>query len=207
MDATGQAVTDKLGAALREKISAPGHLSSVIKPTPRAAEGYFEEIRIEATGVSLKRIKVTELSMDARNVRIDVPRLMRDGQVETLSSQTTLRAVITEDDLTDMLATGNTTRDMGLKVKYQGTKVSITGNLNYSLVNGPVTGLGGLRMLPGHKVNLDILSLKLRGVEAPSFLKGYLSSKLNPVLDFQDVPFNPPFKGVTVSGQRAVIAA
>jgi hypothetical protein len=94
---------------------------------------------------------------------------------------------------------------MNLKVKFLGDKLGVSGNLNYMLLNGPVTGVGKLRMAPGHKVFLDILSLKLRGVEVPAFVKNQFSGRLNPLIDTSDLPFNPPFKGVTVIGKKAVL--
>ncbi len=206
LDAQGQKVTRALTRSLQNRISSPGgRLKLTVRPTARAGSGYFSEIRIEGRPAQLKKLRVSEFYLAARDVRVDVASLFREGKVRTLSSVTSLRAVVSEDDLTAMLAEGRHTRDMGLRVKYNGTQINVTGNLNWTLINGPVSGVGMLRMAPGHKVYLDILSLKLRGVEVPGFIKDKFSAKVNPVINYEDLPFNPPFKGVRVVGTKAII--
>jgi hypothetical protein len=153
-----------------------------------------------------KKLRVTEFDLDAKNVHLDVASLWNGNRVKTFQSNTKLRAVITEDDFTDMLAQGKHTQGMNLKVRFLGDKLSVTGNLNYTLINGPIQGLGKLRMVPGHKIYLDILSLKLRGVEVPLFVKNQFAGHINPVIDYDDLPFNPPFKGVRVVGKKAILS-
>jgi hypothetical protein len=138
-------------------------------------------------------------------VRLDVGSLWSANKVKTYQSTTSLRAVITEQDLTTNLARGNGTKNMGLKVRFLGDKIGVTGNLNYALINGPVSGTAKLRLAPGHKVYLDILSLKLRGVEVPGFIKNQFAGHINPIISYQDLPFNPPFKGVRMVGNKAVL--
>ncbi len=205
-EAANRRVTAKLEAVLRERVSGPaGNLKLLIKPTSRAAEGYFDEIRIESSPIKLKKMRMSTFFLDARHVQIDVKRLFENHKVDTLAAQTVVKAGISEDDLTDLLAQGKSTKDMGLKVKYQGDKMSVSGTLNFPLLNGPIDGIGKLRLAPGHKVYLDILSLKLRGVETPQFVKSQLENRLNPVIDYKDVPFSPPLKGVVVNGTMATI--
>ncbi|HVF09845.1 MAG TPA: LmeA family phospholipid-binding protein, partial [Abditibacteriaceae bacterium] len=97
-----QRVTAALTRVLQAKVSSPGgkmHLR--VRPTARAGEGYFSEIYIAAHPATIKKkLRISELVMRARNVRLDVPHLLNEGKVRTLSSTTTLRAVITENDLT-----------------------------------------------------------------------------------------------------------
>jgi hypothetical protein len=176
-------------------------------PTARASEGYFAEIRLSAAPMQLKKkLRVTEFIMDARNVRIDVPYLWKERKVRTLQAKTQLRATITEDDLTQMLAKGKHTKAMGLRIKFLGDKLMVTGNIDYALIKGPISGIGKLRMLPDHKVNLDIISMKLRGVELPALVKSQFAGRLNPIIDYTDLPFNPPFKGVKVVGKKAYLS-
>lgn len=208
LDAPGKRVMDRLLVILHRRVKKPDgtpvHIE--VTPTARAAEGYFSRILIRDAPVQLKKkLRVSQVLLDARNVRIDVPLLWSERRVRTFSSQTSLRAVISESDLTSMLAKGRHTAEMGLRVRFLGDKLGVTGNLNYALINGPIVGVGKLRMAPGHKVYLDILSLKLRGVEVPAFIKNQFSGRINPVINYDDLPFSPPFKGVKVVGNKAYL--
>ena len=179
-----------------------------VRPTDRAAEGYFSEIYIAAHPATIKKkLRISALVMRARNVRLDVPHLLREGKVRTLSSNTTLRAVITEKDLTDLLAKGKHSRAMGLRVKYLGDRMRVTGNWKWGWFNGPIIGVGKLRLAPDYKIHLDILSLKLNGAEVPQFVKNKFSEKINPVIDYEDMPFRPRFRGVKVEGTKATVSA
>ena len=203
-----QRVTSQVTSLLRNLVKNPtgGGVNISIVPNARAGEGYFDRISIKGAPLKFKKLYVSEFALDARNVKINVPDLYSVGKIRTSRSTTTLRAVISEDDLTKMLASSKSTRSMGLRVKYVGDKMRVTGNLNYGLVNGPVTGVAKLRQGGDHKVYLDILSLKLRGVEAPGFVKNQFSNRINPVIDYKDLPFNPPFKTLKIVGNKAYLS-
>ena len=208
LDAADQRVTNQVQTILKNLVKSPTGAPVTIQVTPssRASEGYFDHIVIKGAPLQFKKLFVSEFALDARNVRVDVPALSSVKKVRTSSSTTTLRAVISDDDLTKMLGRSKSTRDMKLRVKYVGDKMNVSGTLNYPLVNGPVTGVAKLRQGGDHKVYLDILSLKLRGVEAPAFIKNQLSSRINPVIDYQDLPFNPKFKSLKVVGNKAYLS-
>lgn len=208
LDAQDLKVVNRLNWLLNRHVKKPNgsKINISITPTARASEGYFSQILMSGSPAQLKKkFRVSQLNLDARNVHLDVASLWNGNRVKTFQSQTKLRAVISEDDLTSNLATGST-RSMGLKIKFLGDRIGVTGNLNYALINGPIDGVGRLRMAPGHKVFLDILSLKLRGVEVPGFIKNQFSNHINPVIAYEDLPFNPPFKGVKMIGNKAVLS-
>lgn len=208
LDARDKKVTAQVESILRDLIKSPtGKPATIqISPNARASEGYFDRIVIKGAPLQFKKLYVSEFLLDARNVKVDVPALSSVRKIRTSRSTTTLRAVISEDDLTKMLRHSSGTKDMNLRVKYVGDKMRVTGNLNYPLVNGPVTGVAKLRQGANHKVFLDILSLQLRGVEAPGFVKSQLSNRINPVIDYEDLPFHPPFKTLKVVGNKAYLS-
>jgi hypothetical protein len=209
LDAQDQRVAQALTRALRARVSSPGRAVNIqVTPTSRSDAGYFSQIVISGRPAKVKKLQISELDLRARNVRVDVRHLLSTGEVRTLSSRTTLRAVVSESDLTRLLGQGKRTRDMGLRVKYiDGGRMRVTGNLNYTLLNGPVTGIAKLRLAAGSKVHLDILSLQLRGHEVPQFVKDQFASRINPVIDYQDLPFQPQFKGLSITGPRATLRA
>ena len=205
-------VPQRVEKILRERVISPtNNLKLVLKPGARAAEGYFDEIIVEGQPVRIKKLRIAEFSVHAKDVRISVPGLA-EGKIRTIKATTKMRAVVTEDDLTAMLALGKSTATMGLKVKYlkdkeHGDVMQVTGNWAWSWFSGPIVGLGKLRVTDDNKVFADILSLKLNGREVPGFVKSKFSEKLNPVLDYNDVPFQPRFRSLKVEGPRAILNA
>lgn len=207
-NAQGQKVVNRVDQLLRSTIKNQdgSRLNIKLTPTANAAQGYFSDVRISGGATKLKSLFVSEFQLHSQNVQVDVPSLWSVGKVRTKKANTQLRVVITEEDLTRMLASGKHTKDMELKVKYVGDKMQITGKLNYTFLNGPVSGVGKLRQTADHNVYLDILSLQLRGVEAPGFIKNQLASRINPVVNYANVPFNPPFRSLRVVGNKAILS-
>ena len=208
LDAADQRVTSELTRILRARITSPSGVKITVVPSARASEGYFAQVALAGKNAKIKKLPLSELTLDARNVRIDVPYLRRENGIKTLAASTTFRAVVSENDLTNLMAQGKSTKDMKLRVKYlPDGRMKVSGQLNYTLVNGPVQGIGRLVLMPGSKVNLDIQSLQLRGHEVPQFIKDQLSSRINPVIDYADVPFKPRFRNLKVVGTRAILSS
>jgi len=213
VDAQGQRVIAALSKFLRGRVTNPnGKLQLKLVPTARVAEGYFSEIYMAGHPAQIKKLHLSELVMRARNVHINVPHLMQTGRLQTFTSNTSLRAVISEGDLTNLLAKGKHSKDMGLKVKYVkhptwGDVMHVTGKLNWTLINGPVSGYGKLKLMPGHQVHLEILSMQLRGHEVPAFIKNQFMNKVNPVVEYDDLPFRPKIKALKVQGGKATLFA
>jgi hypothetical protein len=208
LDAADKRVVTQIEAILRKRIKSEkgGKVNIRIVPTERASEGYFSEIAITGVSAKVKKLPISELALNAKNVQIDVPYLFSEKKIRTKKSTTTFRAVVSDSDLTRMLAQGKHTGDMKLNVKYQGDSMKVTGVLNYALIKGPVEGTAKLRRGADHKVFLDIISMKLRGTEIPAFMKNRFASQINPVIDYEDLPFSPPFKTVKVVGNKAYIS-
>jgi len=208
LDAADQRVVTQVEAVLRKRIKSSngGKINVRVVPTDRASEGYFSEIAVSGVSAKIKKVYISEVNLNAKNVQIDVPALFSENKIVTKKSTTALRAVITDADLTKMLAQGKNTADMKLNVKYEGDHMRVTGNLNYMLLKGPVEGTAKLRQGADHKVFLDILSMKLRGTEIPAFMKNQFSNHINPVINYDDLPFNPPFKTIKVVGNKAFLS-
>lgn len=205
---SAQAVSDALKKALKESISSPGG-NMVVKITAnsKTAQGYFAEVYVAARPAKIKKRQFSEFVMRAKNVRLDVAKLMK-GRIKTLASQTTLRAIITESELTQALAKGQDSADKGLKVKFAANgAVRVTGTWKWSWFSGPMDAVGKLRLGPNYTVVADISSLKLNGKIVPQGLKNKFQQEINPLLDYQDLPFRPPFKSLKFVGAKAIITA
>jgi hypothetical protein len=210
LTAADKQVAQQVEKALRSRYTSPNKsLRLVVQPTTRSREGYFSEIIIEGKPVQIKRLRVSEFSLRAKDVRVKLESLKKN-KVHTSQAKTRFRAVVSENDLTHMFAQGKHTRAMGLKAKYikdatHGDVLQVAGNWKWSWFNGPVTGVGKLRITKDNQVFADIISLKLNGAEVPGFVKNKFSDSLNPVLDYNDVPFQPRFNQLKVQGSRAIL--
>jgi hypothetical protein len=204
-------VTDALKRFLNRRISSPsGKLTMVIRPGARADLGYFNEVVIVGKPTKIKKLQVSEFSMHARNVRLNPATLTRkrDKSIDTLAATTSMRAVITENDLTSMLARGRASKDMNLRIKFLNGAIRVTGNWNWGWFSGPVIAVGKLRLVKGtngNQVYFDISSLKLNGTEVPAFIKSRFSDKLNPLISYDDLPFSPKIRTLTFEGPKAII--
>lgn len=205
---TAQNVTEALDGILKKRITSPGgNMVVKITPGPRAAQGYLQEVYISAKPAQIKKRRFSELVLRARNVRLDVDKLM-NGKIETLSSQTHLRATVTESELTQALARGQDSADKNLRVKFQNNgSVHVTGYWQWGWFSGPMEATGKLRLGPGYTVVADIATLKLNGANVPAALKSKFEERINPLIDYEDLPFRPPFKTLTFKGDKAFIAA
>ena len=209
----GRAVAARLKRFLSRRISSPGgKLTMHIKPGARPDLGQFSEIVIAGKPIRLKKeLQVSEFAMRARNIRIDTAALMRedDRELKTLKATTSVRAVITENDLTTMFARGRRSKEMNLLVRFQGDRIRVSGNWNWGWFSGPVTMTGKLRLTKsagGNQVYFDILSLRLNGASVPSFMQNKFSEKLNPLISYDDLPFLPQIRSIRFVGNKAVLS-
>lgn len=208
VSAQGQRVINQVRALFNAKVSSPGgKLSLRIVPGAHPEKGEFREIFASGTPARVKKLQISALTLRARNVQIDVDQLMKRNRFATLKSQTSLHAVVSDSDLTRYLARGKHTKDMKLKVRFRGKATHVTGNFKWQWFSGPVEGLGRLRLGANHKVYFDIVNLKLNGKAVPDWLKKKFSDKINPIIDYDDVPFQPQFKSLQIRGNHAVLTA
>lgn len=209
----GRNVTQKLTKYLKRRISSPrGQLTFVIRPGARPDLGHFSEIVIAGNPIQLKKkLQISEFSMRARNVRIDPNAILRDDnrELRTLSANTSVRAVISEDDLTSMLAKGRRSAEMNLRVKFNSGNIRVAGNWKWGWFNGPVVANGKLRLVRGsggNQVFFDISSLTLNGAQVPGFMKNKFSEQLNPLISYNDLPFLPQIRTIRFVGKKAFLS-
>jgi hypothetical protein len=204
---SGERVTQALEQYLKKRITSPGQLDIKITPDAKAEQGYFKEILIVAKPAKIKRRQFSLLRLRATNLHIDPNALLRDNDLETISSTTTLYAEVTADELTKALSHGKDSSVMNLKVDFKGDVIQVSGNYNWGLFSGPFTATGKLRLASGHKIVADIQSLKVNGFETPAFIKNKFSERINPLIDYTDLPFKPPFRKLVIQGNKAIVYA
>jgi len=204
----GHRVVSKVREILHAKVSSPGgQMKLNIVPGAHPERGEFREISAIGAPAKVRKLEITSIHITARDVRIKVADMFRENKIRTTTAKTTLRAVVTDNDLTRYLGKGNHTRDMGLQVRFMGKATRVTGNFKWQWFSGPVEGYGRLRLGDDCKVYFDILTLKLNGKAVPDWLKVKFSEKINPIIDYDEVPFRPQFKRLQIQGDRAILTA
>lgn len=204
----GQRVVQKVRAVMTSRVSSPGgRMQLRLTPGAHPEKGEFKEIYASGSPAKVRKLEISSLTLRARDVKINVNDLFRENKLRTSSAKTTLRAEVTDSDLTRYLARGKHTKDMKLQVRFQGKATRVTGNFKWQWFSGPVDGLGRLRLGPNYKVYFDIVTLKLNGKAVPDWLKEKFSEKINPLIDYDDVPFRPQFKSLQIRGNRAILTA
>lgn len=204
---TGQ-VSQALERYLKGRITSPGGKSQIkITPAPKSQQGYFQEIFITASPAQIQKKRFSQLRLRAKNLRIDPNALLNKNELKTLSSTTTLYAEVTADELTKALASGKDSSKMNLRVKFIGQQIQVSGNYNWGIFSGPFIATGKLRLSSGHKIVADVQSLKINGMEAPVFIKNKFSERINPLVDYTDLPFQPPFRKLVIRGNKAIVQA
>jgi hypothetical protein len=205
---SGARVTQALENYLRKRITSPGgELNIKITPGTKSDQGYLKDVLIVAKPARIKKKQFSLLRLHATNVHIDPRALLDDNDLETISSTTTLYAEVTDEELTRALAGGKKSSVMNLKVNFRGNLIQVSGNYNWGIFSGPFTATGNLRLAPGHQIVADIQSLKINGFEAPAFIKQKFSERINPLIDYTDLPFKPPFRKLVIQGNKAIVYA
>lgn len=201
-------VTKALEDYLRDRISSPGgKLELKITPGKKADQGYFTEVLIVARPAKIKKRQFSLLRLRAKNLHINPHALLKNNELETISSQTTLYAEVTAQELTKALASGKESSVMNLKVTFKGDLIQVSGNYNWGIFSGPFIATGKLRLASGHQIVADIQSLKINGFEAPALIKNKFSERINPLIDYTDLPFKPPFRKLVIKGNKAIVYA
>lgn len=206
-------VVEALEKSLRKFIvnpSASGAVTIKILPQSTAAttKGRFKEVEIRSEPAKIKgKIPLEEINLTARDVVVEVDRLLKEGDIATTSvGDTTLRAVFSEEGLTSMLSRGKSTRDMNMKVKFLDSKVHVTGNWKLWVFKGPFETTGALWAQNKRYLNIKLETLKINRREAIPAMKTKFEETVNPLVDFEDLPFKPKVKSLRFQDNLCIVS-
>jgi hypothetical protein len=176
-----------------------------------ASQGHFSHVALESSPVEIrKKLTLETLRIEGADVVIDPEKLIKDGDLIVKSSKhMTLSASATAQQFTSFLAKGKHTKDMKLKVTFENDKMRVTGNWKLGFLGGPINTIGRLVVAGKDEIHFKVDSLRLNGIGAPRAIINKFENSINPVVESQDLPLNPPinkvqFKGdmMTISGER-----
>jgi len=210
---TADLVLGRLEAKIRTGFTNPENPKSAeIKIIPYdntalAGEGRLKAVVIRSAPAMIKKVPAEEIDMRADDVRIDVKKLLKDDDIVTISTaRTRLNAIISESNLDSLFARGRSTKDMKLKTKFDGGKVTISGTWKLFMFKGPIRTVGKLAVTADNNLNYELESLKLNHAEAPASLKKQFMQRLNPVVEFSDMPFKPKVQSIAFKGSKVYVS-
>lgn len=195
---------DQVSTRIRNKINSKWRTTNLkVSVVPisqtKTDQGEFKQIKITASSVVVKDIKMAPVSIEATDVNLDLEALVRRNEVEaTRAKGTHFSTRVTQADLNKALA----------------LKKTPVQNLRCELGNGTITFLGtyklgfgaNLRMegklvpTPDRRgINLVPTKASVSGVPLPAGPLNTVLSKLNPLVDFKKLPLSPRVQRITIS--------
>jgi len=201
---SSQRVMQALEQVLRRDITNPkntnGLFLRIVPASPEETEkGRFQLVEIASKPARIRNIFLRELRARAVEPVIDVAALLERGKLRTISvKDSTLEGVIDAGNLERMLAELKATKDMRIKVQITDDgRVVLRGVLTLLRINNPFEALCRAEVRDGC-LYLSIEELRVNNVAAPAFLVSRLEKHINPVVEPNDLPFNPKIKSVHV---------
>jgi len=166
--------------------------------------GRFQAIVLKADSISRKGITVAPIYVKAFDVTLDLYTLYYKNEIKTSKRKNTIiNAKISETSLNKLLAM----KDMPIKnpkVDFGTGKLTFTGK--YQAIFGHNLLMEAKLEVADHrKVNLIPTRVSVNGVPLPAGPVRSLLSKLNPLLDLQDVPLSPTLDSLTITPTSIIL--
>lgn len=190
--ATVEGVRNRISHKIRSKYQVE---NLQIKVLPFASDywtqrGRFKAIVVSADKISRKGVNIRKIYIKAFDVTLDIAKLYEEGDIETTSRRNTvLAARVYKSDLNKLLAKKKSAIK-NLHVEFQDNHLVVTGK--YRLLFGhSLRMVGILKILDHRQINFVPTSASVNGIPLPAGpLRGVLS-KLNPLVDFAELPLRP----------------
>lgn len=195
--------SDQVSTRIRNKINSKWrttNLKVIVVPISqtRTDQGFFKQVKITASSVTVKNVKMAPVSIEATEVKLDLDALVRRNEVEaTRAKSTHFSTRVTQADLNRALA----------------LKKSPVQNLRCELGNGTITFFGTYklgfganlrmegRLVPSpdrRGINLVPTKASVSGVPLPAGPLNTVLSKLNPLVDFKRLPLSPKVQKIII---------
>ncbi|MBI3922597.1 MAG: DUF2993 domain-containing protein [Armatimonadetes bacterium] len=212
-ESKGDRVLHALEQHVRARISNPENPKAAeIKIVPydseaSTAKGRFKTIIVRSSPAKIKHVPIEEINLRADDVTIDVDQLLKKDDLDTKKSgKTTVEGTVSADNLNALFAGGKATHDMNLKARFEDGKVKISGYWKLFMFKGPIQTVGRLILTKKNTLDFEMDSLKINNREAPKSVKDQFMERLNPVVQFDDIPFRPKITTLTFKGDKVFVS-
>lgn len=171
-----------------------------IKIVPFASDywtqrGRFKAIVVSADKLTRKHISIRNVSIKAYDVTLNIDKLYSKGDVETTSrKKTILAARVYKNDLNKLLAKKKSTI-RNLQVEFENNKLVFTGKYRFG---AKLRLVGALKIEKHRQVNFVPTAASLNGIPLPAGPLRQVLGKLNPLIDFYELPLRPKVDKVEI---------
>lgn len=160
----------------------------------------------EMKGAVISRIRVDTIRLDA--LLNSTPKVT--GDVKDLAQYIALskgELVLLEKDVNDYFAKNEKKGFKNLKFDFIPEGFTAAGLYSGTFIiniNIRLNAKGTLALRP-EGIDLDKVSIYVEGVKQPSALTNHIVNKINPLLEFKEIPFPVTFKKITISDTKALL--
>ncbi len=203
---TVEGVRNRISQKIRLKFKVE---NLVIKVVPFESDswtqqGRFQSIVVAADKIHRKGIAIRNIHIKAFDVVLDIKELYGDGDIKTKSRQKTVfsgRAY--KDDLNKMLALKKSPIE-NLRVDFENNKLVFTGKFRFAFGHN-LRMVGELRVEDHRKINFVPTAVSVNGIPLPAGPLRSMLSKLNPLIDFANIPLQPKVDEIKVEKDYILI--
>lgn len=209
---TVQAVAQQIETKVRQRFEAE-NLRVEVMPFDDdyyTQQGRFQWIVVSADKAMRDGVAIRDLFIKTFDVTLELEPLFAENIViNTLSSgRNIITARLYEADMNTMLSLeGDWQCNSGLQdmqVDCQDGTLKFTGKYKWIVVSD-IELIGTLKVMDHSQVDFEAQSAKMNGIPLPAGPLKSILRKLNPVIDFQNVPLEPPIESVTITTEYILV--
>jgi hypothetical protein len=173
-------------------------------------QGRVQWITISADLLSQGPFNIQKVFVKSFDVTLDLNKLFAPHIVvtHTACARSIVTACITEEDLNEIVGPNSSlAKNSGiedLKMTILPGAIKITGKY-HPLFDADLELIGTLSVSDHRNVNFEPTSATFNGIPLPAGLLKVLLRKMNPVVDFHDVPLEPSIDQVVVDDHRVLV--
>ncbi len=173
-------------------------------------QGRFQWIVVSADKAMRDGVAIRDFFTKVFDVTVDLEPLFAEIIVinKLSSGRHIITARIYEVDMNVMLGLeGDWTRNSGIRdmqVDCQEGILKFTGKYKWIVVSA-IELIGTLKVVDRSRVDFEPTAAKINGIPLPAGPLKSLLRKLNPVLDFQEVPLQPTIESVTITTEYILV--
>jgi hypothetical protein len=209
---TPEVIAEQLEARIREKFTATNLQIQVI---PFDDPSYTQQGRLQWVSISAEELvqdvfTIQQIFTKVLDTTLDLDQLFAAKSVvaRKVPGRSIVTAYVSEADLNRMIGPESSlSKNSGiedLRMEVLPGQLRITGKY-HPFFDADLELIGRLEVAEHYFVNFMPVSAKFNGVPLPQGLLRGLLKKMNPILDFHDVPLGPSVEQVIVDDHRVLV--
>jgi len=209
---TPEAIAQRIETRIREKFTATNLEVQVV---PFDDPSYTQQGRLQWVVISADKLEqdvftVQQIFIKALDTTLDLDQLFATNSdvVRKVPGRSIVTAFVSEENLNKMIGPESSlAKNSGieeLKMQVLPGQLRITGKY-HPFFDADLELIGRLEVAERYNINFIPVSAKFNGVPLPQGLLRGLLKKMNPILDFHDVPMGPSVDQVVVDDHRVLI--